>query len=83
MTGFNIVSPMRDVWKTAVSSSKLLATRQILHRISHGFWMQTGGAERQKAEMRAVANLKYLFNSLLLVHSSFSCFLKEEKKKEK
>lgn len=55
MTGFNTVSFMRDVWKTAVSSSKLLATGQILHSISQGFWMQSGGAEREEAKTRSVA----------------------------
>lgn len=57
MTGFNIVSLIRDIWKTAVSSSKLLATGQILHRISHGFCMQAGGTEREEAKMRAVAHV--------------------------
>lgn len=55
MTGFNIVSLMTGVWKTAVGSSKLLVTGQILHRISHVFWMQTQGAEKEETRMRAVA----------------------------
>lgn len=38
-----------------LSSSKLLATGQILYRISQGFWMQTGGGEREEAKMTSVA----------------------------